>query len=100
MRPRIARSVSISLHQSHITSSPDQDVITTTEYELNWRSVIFVPFGEFWQFVLNASVVFNSFWVIFYLAYKTTSNETSTDWLHYSMEILYLLDTLLLIAHR
>lgn len=90
----------VSIHKSHFGLQPDQEVSISNEYVLNWRSIIFIPFGEYWQLILNASIVINSYWVIFLLAYKMSEKEIRTEWFHYSMEFLFLLDTLLLITHR
>lgn len=94
-----ARSVSIQIIKSG-SEVDEQDVYISNEGGFNWRDIIFIPFGDFWQFVLCATIVVNSFLVIYFLAFQAKYNEASTLWLYYCMEGFYGLDIALLIAHK
>lgn len=90
---------SVSIYRAHVFQD-DNQIITANEYELNWRTIVFIPFGDFWQFVVNTTIVLNSFLVIYFMAYKSTEADESAEKFHYCMELIFLLDTLLLIMHR
>lgn len=71
------------------------------EAHLGWRGIIFVPFGNVWQTILHMSVFLNSLTVIYILAYGVAeSDELRFEGLHYTLEIIYLIDTILYIMHR
>lgn len=71
------------------------------EAQLGWKSVIFAPFGSVWQIVLNMSVFINAFGVIYILAYAVNEdNEMRFEALHYTLEVFYLVDTILFVMHR
>lgn len=94
-----SRSVSITIKKG-ISELENQEVTITDENELNWRNIIFVPFGEFWQFALMISILVNSFWVIFMLAYNSENLEDDLEWMHHTMELHFALDVLLLLMHK
>lgn len=68
--------------------------------QLGWRNIIFIPFGSIWQILLNTSVFLNSFFVIYFLSYGVRENvEMKYEIIYYTLEILYLVDTILHIMH-
>lgn len=85
----------------HYRKQGKEEISYANENDLGWRSIIFAPFGSVWQIMLNTSVFINSFVVIYISAYGVLeSEETRFEGLHYTLEVIYLIDTILYIMHR
>lgn len=90
-----------SVHQLRRDRQREEDESYADESELGWRNIIFVPFGSVWQIMLNMSVFVNSFTVIYILAYGVhDKDEMRIEEIHYTLEIIYFVDTVLFIMHR
>lgn len=89
---------------SSVYLRPNEERIELTyaeEAHLGWKSIIFAPFGSVWRIVVNASVFVNAFGIIYILAYAVDeANEMRFEELHYTLELIFLVDTILHIMHR
>lgn len=71
------------------------------EAQLGWRNIIFLPFGNVWQIIFNMSIFLNSFIVIYILAYGVhETEEMKMEGLHYILEFMFFIETILFILHR
>lgn len=94
-----SRSVSITINKGP-AETDDQEVITSTESELNWRNIIFIPFGSLWQLALQLSILVNSFWVVYIFSYNDRRREEDTEWIFYCTELYFAFDVFLLLTHK
>lgn len=98
MSIKSARSVSISIRKG--PDDEEQEVITTDDDNANWKNIIFAPFGDFWQFLLQASILINSFWIVYILAYDATDVGENSEWLYLCLELFFAIDVALFFAHK
>ena len=80
-------------------SLPSEEFTESTAETADWRQIIFLPFQPLWQLVLVISIIADVFCAIFDVFYNPTERDFLNA-LYYICEILYSIDTVLVILHR
>lgn len=80
-------------------SLPGEELTESTGEAVDCRQVIFLPFQSLWQLILMTSIIADVFFAIFDVFYNPKERDFLNA-LYYICEILYTIDTVLIILHR
>lgn len=64
----------------------------------DWSNIIFLPFHPYWEFFLMCSILFN--FIMNWNDIVYDFNMEAIDWVYYTFEMVYFVDTVIMIIHR
>ncbi|KAI4460643.1 cyclic nucleotide-gated cation channel subunit a [Holotrichia oblita] len=92
-------SIKASSHESHAV----EDDMDDTEVELEqstWENIVYLPFGQNWNYLIVSTTIFNFGMNCMNIVYKLSEESYVPTVLYYAFETIYLIHTIAQLIHK